>query len=154
VLTLPPLGEIDKLLPNPLLELCDTSKPSGALTVTLPVRLLPLKVYLWELDVDPTSVSLKLRDDGLTLNSGGSAVPVPETLTFRVVAPEEEFDTLPLYDFASVGEKRTCIVVLTLPPLGEIDKLLPNPLLELCDTSKPSGALTVTLPVRLLPLKL
>jgi len=51
-------------------------------------------------------VSLKLRDDGLTLNSGGGAVPVPETLTFRVVAPEEEFDTLPLYDFTSVGEKR------------------------------------------------
>jgi hypothetical protein len=69
-----------------LVPLLETSKPVGAVTVTLPVRFAPLTVKVCAAEAVP-AVAVKLpRDAGLTLKDGG-ALTVPETASVRDVAP-------------------------------------------------------------------
>jgi hypothetical protein len=114
--TVPPDGAKAKLALKfvPLLE---TSKPFGAATVTLPVKLDPLTVKVWGADADP-SIALKALNDP-DVESEGGATTVPLTANVLLVAPPLDTVMLPLSaPMLAAAEIRTEIVVLAnVPPL-------------------------------------
>ena len=129
----------------------DTSKPEGAVTVTLPVKFAPLTVKVCGAEAVPAVVLNAASVPVVVTDGGGTTVPL--TATVRLVAPV--LDTVILPETAPAGAvalMRTEIVVApSEPPLAvklrESAKLVPS-----VDTSKLAGAVTVTLPVKFAPL--
>ena len=129
----------------------DTSKPEGAVTVTLPVKFAPLTVKVCGAEAVP-AVVLKADNVPVVVTDGGGTT-APVRATVRLVAPA--LDTMMLPETAPAGAvalmRTETVVAPSEPPLTvklrESAKLVPS-----VDTSKLAGAVTVTLPVKFAPL--
>ena len=140
----------------PPLSACSKPCPVGKVKVTAPGRPVPLTLKVCVGEGANNAVVIDGNEEAPTLSVGATTDPLTETV--RVIgvlfnAPWVLTVTLPERETA-VGEaaKRTAMLWLRLPLCGTRLRALGAKLLPSADNSKPSGAVTVTLPRKPAPL--
>ena len=140
------LRESAKLVP-----FVDTSKLSGAVTVTLPVKFAPLTVKVCAAEAVPC---VAVNDEKLeTATIAGWEPTTPEAGSVRSVAPVELIRTLPPTEpLEAVAAIRSEIVVDATDPLLWVSVREGKKFVPSVETSKLAGASTMTFAVRFAPL--